>query len=111
MSVQIAPATSSPIVVAVDVGKSSALLSITDVAGRSGGVRDDRFEPECGHCLRRGLWCCPRDRSRSMWMLPVTVTVRGSTIGGRLAERCWSSILRMSLSSVGCLAVKYWPHT
>lgn len=84
MPVQIAPVASSTIVVAVNVGKTSALFSVTDAA------RHQLVGPSEFAMNRSGLTAAAaravaavhrRGGSRSPWRPPVTITVRCSITG------------------------------
>ena len=105
MSVHAAPVTSSTIVVAVDVGKTSAMLSATDSARQRllgpvefamtrSGLVGGRASGGRGGARRVR-------RSRSVSKRLGIITGRCWIIGGRPGGRCWSSIRPMSPSSAG----------
>lgn len=107
MSVQAAPVTSSTIVVAVDVGKASALFMVSDAA-RHRLVGPVEFAMNCS-----GLTAAT---TRAMAAVPPSGQVKVGVeaaghyhrpvliIAGRWAGRYWNSILPTSPSSAECRA-------
>jgi transposase len=107
VSVRCAPVTVSTIVVAVDVGKTSAVMSVTDSA------RQQLLGPVEFAMTRSGSAAVMHQVAAelpSSAQVKVGIEAAGHyhrpcwIICGRLVGKCWSSILLMSLSSAGCKA-------